>query len=186
MRNYLYNQATIETLIQFEYSAFEEATVPVCTFAFQNRHVQKKGCYLRLVDFRGGMEVQRQKRWKQSKIMIADSTMSKAQTISPKSLARRWRIGGATSKFFPCQRFEISMNLPEEIKRTTMSFIQETGGKYLIQTGGSRMQMGAFLGVGQETILMLLIGLQRQKNFMPVTAVFIIKNTVVKEAFVGI
>ena len=48
------------------------------------------------------------------------------------------------------------------------------------------MQMGAFLGVGQETILMLLIGLQRQKNFMPVTAVFIIKNTVVKEAFVGI
>lgn len=61
MRNYLYNQATIEALIQFEYSAFEEATVPVCTFAFQNCHVQKKGCYLRLVDFRGGMEVQRQK-----------------------------------------------------------------------------------------------------------------------------
>ena len=61
MRNYLYNQATIETLIQFEYSAFEEATVPVCSFAFQNRHIQKKGCYLRLVDFRGGMEVQRQK-----------------------------------------------------------------------------------------------------------------------------
>ena len=61
MRNYLYNQATIETLIQFEYSAFEEATVPVCTFAFRNGYVQKKGCYLRLVDFRGGMEVQRQK-----------------------------------------------------------------------------------------------------------------------------
>ncbi len=61
MRNYLYNQVTIETLIQFEYSAFEEATVPVCTFTFQNRHFQKKGCYLRLVDFRGGMEVQRQK-----------------------------------------------------------------------------------------------------------------------------
>ena len=61
MRNYLYNQTTVETLIQFEYSAFEEATVPVCTFAFQNRHIQKKGCYLRLVDFRGGMEVQHQK-----------------------------------------------------------------------------------------------------------------------------
>ena len=61
MRTYLYNYATIETLIQFEYSAFEEATVPVCTFTFQNRHLQKKGCYLRLVDFRGGMEVQRQK-----------------------------------------------------------------------------------------------------------------------------
>ena len=61
LRQYLYTNCTIETLIQFEYSAFEEATVPVCTFTFQNRHIQKKGCYLRLVDFRGGMEVQRQK-----------------------------------------------------------------------------------------------------------------------------
>lgn len=61
LRQYLYANTTIETLIQFEYSAFEEATVPVCTFAFRNSYVQKNGCYLRLVDFRGGMEVQRQK-----------------------------------------------------------------------------------------------------------------------------
>ena len=61
LREYLYTNATIGTLIQFEYSAFEEATVPVCTFVFKNSHVSKKGCYLRLVDFRGGMEVQRQK-----------------------------------------------------------------------------------------------------------------------------
>ena len=61
LRKYLYSNATIETLIQFEYSAFEEATVPVCTFVFKNSKMNKKGCYLRLVDFRGGMEVQRQK-----------------------------------------------------------------------------------------------------------------------------
>jgi hypothetical protein len=62
MRQYLYNSATIQTLIQFEYSAFEEATVPVCTFAFKNSYIPEyKGTYLRLVDFRGGMEVQRQK-----------------------------------------------------------------------------------------------------------------------------
>ena len=61
LRQYLYTNTTIETLIQFEYSAFEEATVPVCTFAFRNSCVQKNGCYLRLVDFRGGMEVQQQK-----------------------------------------------------------------------------------------------------------------------------
>ena len=61
MRNYLYANTTIETLIQFEYSAFEEATVPICTFAFRKGYVPKKGCYLRLTDFRGGMEVQRQK-----------------------------------------------------------------------------------------------------------------------------
>lgn len=61
LRNYLCNTENIETLIQFEYSAFEEATVPVCSLTFRNGHVSKKGVYLRLTDFRGGMEVQRQK-----------------------------------------------------------------------------------------------------------------------------
>ncbi|WII29629.1 BREX-1 system adenine-specific DNA-methyltransferase PglX [Ligilactobacillus salivarius] len=61
MRNYLYKHTTIESLIQFEYSSFKEATVPVCTFVFQNQHIHKNGCYVRLVDFRGGMEIQRQK-----------------------------------------------------------------------------------------------------------------------------
>ena len=61
LRQYLFTQATIETLIQFEYSAFEEATVPICTFVFKNSYVDKNGCYLRLTEFRGGMEVQRQK-----------------------------------------------------------------------------------------------------------------------------
>lgn len=61
MRNFIYENKTIETLIQFEYSAFEEATVPICTFALKNSKVEKKGCYLRLTEFRGGMEVQREK-----------------------------------------------------------------------------------------------------------------------------
>lgn len=61
MRQYLYMNATIEALIQFEYSAFEEAIVPICTFAFRNNHIKKNGCYIRLTSFTGGMEVQRQK-----------------------------------------------------------------------------------------------------------------------------
>lgn len=61
LREYLYRMTTIETLIQFEYSAFEEATVPICTFVFKNSYVNKKGKYLRLTEFRGGMEIQRQK-----------------------------------------------------------------------------------------------------------------------------
>lgn len=61
LRKYLVDEKTIETLIQFEYSAFEEATVPICTFAICNQHIAKKGCYLRLTDYRGGMEVQRKK-----------------------------------------------------------------------------------------------------------------------------
>lgn len=60
MRKYLYDNCTFETLIQFEYSAFSEATVPICTFAFRNSRVKnKKACYLRLTSFRGGMEIQR-------------------------------------------------------------------------------------------------------------------------------
>lgn len=61
LRRYLYTHATIQNLIQFEYSAFEEATVPVCTFVFKNSYILKNSCYLRLVDFRGGMEVQKNK-----------------------------------------------------------------------------------------------------------------------------
>jgi type II restriction/modification system DNA methylase subunit YeeA len=61
LRNNLYSTKNITTLIQFEYSAFEEATVPVCSFVYQNRKTGEKGGYFRLVDFRGGMEIQRQK-----------------------------------------------------------------------------------------------------------------------------
>ena len=61
MREKLYSALTIENLIQFEYSAFEEATVPICTFVLRNANINKAGCYLKLSDFRGGMEVQRNK-----------------------------------------------------------------------------------------------------------------------------
>ncbi len=62
LREELYNNRTISTLIQFEYSAFEEATVPICTFAFRNNHINNmNGGYLKLTDFRGGMEIQRKK-----------------------------------------------------------------------------------------------------------------------------
>lgn len=61
LRKFLCKTKTIETLIQFEYSAFEEATVPVCALEFSNYHIDKMSGYFRLTDFRGGMEVQRQK-----------------------------------------------------------------------------------------------------------------------------
>lgn len=61
LRQYFIQEKTIQTLIQFEYSAFEEATVPICTFVLQNSCIPKKGTYLCLTEYRGGMEVQRQK-----------------------------------------------------------------------------------------------------------------------------
>ena len=61
LRAYLFSKTTIQTLIQFEYSAFEEATVPICTFVLNNMYIDKMGSYLKLTDFRGGMEIQRKK-----------------------------------------------------------------------------------------------------------------------------
>ena len=61
LRRRIYSEMTLESLIQLEYSAFEEATVPVCTFVLRNSRTGKPGCYIRLTDFRGGMELQRQK-----------------------------------------------------------------------------------------------------------------------------
>lgn len=61
LRKYLFSSHTLETLIQFEYSAFDDATVPLCTFTVRNKRSKNKGIYIRLTDFKGGMEIQRQK-----------------------------------------------------------------------------------------------------------------------------
>lgn len=54
LRTRLIDEETITTLIQLEYSGFEGATVPICTFTLQKGHVTgQKGCYIRLSRFRG-------------------------------------------------------------------------------------------------------------------------------------
>ncbi|SNU04612.1 Methyltransferase domain-containing protein [Lachnospiraceae bacterium] len=59
LRNYIYKLHPIRSLIQFEYSAFEEATVPICTFVLGGSVNGIKGNYIRLSDYVGGMEIQR-------------------------------------------------------------------------------------------------------------------------------
>ncbi len=61
LREYIIRNKSISSLIQLEYSAFEEATVPICTFVLKNGTESEPGIYLKLSDFRGGMEVQKQK-----------------------------------------------------------------------------------------------------------------------------
>jgi len=61
LREFIIQSKSITTLIQMEYSAFEEATVPICSFVLQNKKSNEAGLYFRLSDFKGGMEVQRQK-----------------------------------------------------------------------------------------------------------------------------
>jgi len=54
LRLNLIDKSTLTSLIQLEYSGFAEATVPVCTFTFNNTHiVNYAGSFIRLSDFRG-------------------------------------------------------------------------------------------------------------------------------------
>ncbi|MCR5601455.1 MAG: N-6 DNA methylase [Ruminococcus sp.] len=61
MRLRIYSECSVQTLIHFEYSAFDDATVPLCAFTANMGRSSSKGTYLRLTDIKGGMELQRQK-----------------------------------------------------------------------------------------------------------------------------
>lgn len=61
LREYIITNKSLVSLIQMEYSAFEEATVPICSFVLKNGHDNNRGLFFRLSDFKGGMEVQKNK-----------------------------------------------------------------------------------------------------------------------------
>lgn len=61
LRKYIVDRKSITTLVQMEYSAFEEATVPICTFVIKNQLTNELSLCFRLSDFKGGMDVQKQK-----------------------------------------------------------------------------------------------------------------------------
>lgn len=54
LRQHFLEQATLTSLVQLEYSGFDGATVPICTFTLSKSHVSAFiGSYIRLSDFRG-------------------------------------------------------------------------------------------------------------------------------------
>lgn len=62
LRKYIINNKHITTLIQMAKGAFfKEATVDIASFVLKNSKCDKHGLYFRLEDFKGDMEVQRQK-----------------------------------------------------------------------------------------------------------------------------
>lgn len=62
LRHFLLDEKRIVTLVQMAKGAFfKEATVDICCFVLKNTKDNAKGLYFRLEDFKGGMEVQRQK-----------------------------------------------------------------------------------------------------------------------------
>lgn len=61
LRKYIIENKGIATLTQMEYSAYEEATVPICAFVLSNSKDVKVGQYFDLSKFVGGMDVQKEK-----------------------------------------------------------------------------------------------------------------------------
>lgn len=54
LRNFIIDKHFINNLIQLEYSGFDGATVPICTFTLRCKPIQDaKGSYIRLSDFKG-------------------------------------------------------------------------------------------------------------------------------------
>lgn len=61
LRKFIISEKSIATLVQMEYSAYEEATVPICSFVLKNGEAMERVLCFRLSDFKGGMEIQKQK-----------------------------------------------------------------------------------------------------------------------------
>lgn len=54
LRNKIIHKHDLSSLIQLEYSGFDGATVPICTFTLGKEHIDgKKNCFIKLSDFRG-------------------------------------------------------------------------------------------------------------------------------------
>ena len=59
LREYILKQTSITSLIQLEYSAFQEATVPICSLTLTKQNNNLCGCFFRLSEYTGGMDVQK-------------------------------------------------------------------------------------------------------------------------------
>lgn len=60
LRNNIIEKCNISSLIQMEYSSFEEATVPICSFVLEKRKLEKS-IFINLTNYTGGMKVQENK-----------------------------------------------------------------------------------------------------------------------------
>ena len=59
-RRLIFGQKCLDTLVQFEYSAFDNAVVPLCMFTLFNSPDRRDCHFLRLTDLKGDLDYQRQ------------------------------------------------------------------------------------------------------------------------------
>lgn len=116
LRSFLITNKSISSLIQMEYSAFEEATVPVCCFMIKNAKTEPVGNYLKLSDFKGGMTVQKEK-------VLEAIQGKKVNYFYQTNLNNFKKIPGLPVSFW------VSENMREVFKNNIL------GGKWDVKTG---------------------------------------------------
>ena len=60
LRKFIIEEVNISSLIQLEYSALEEATVPICSFVLEKQKIERS-IFINLTNYTGGMKVQENK-----------------------------------------------------------------------------------------------------------------------------
>ena len=100
LRKFIIERKSIVTLAQLEYSAFEEATVPICTFVLKNDKSHTTGQYIKLSEFKGGMKIQ------QNKILYAIHHTENCSYYYEKCIERFKKIKGYPIAFWASEEIE--------------------------------------------------------------------------------
>lgn len=128
LREFIINNKSIVTLVQMEYSAFEEATVPICSFVLKNKKDMQKGYYFKLSDFKGGMEVQKQKVIE----ALADKNCGYLYETNAENFSK---ISGMPIAYWISERlastFESDMNVEVVARKVTKGIYTGNNDKYL-------------------------------------------------------
>lgn len=127
LREYIITNKSITTLVQMEYSAFEEATVPICSFVLKNGKEKQPGYYIRLSDFKGGMDVQKQK--------VLEALKNKECGYFFEADENNFRkIPGKTIAYWTSEKFNLIFDISKPLEKIAFSFqgiITGNNDKYL-------------------------------------------------------
>lgn len=115
LRNIIIEEVSISSLIQLEYSGFDGATVPICTFTLAKRNGNYKGEYIKLSSFKGvdQQEIRMLEAVKNSTCGYRYSTQTTTFLSFPESVIAYWASDSFIALFkdrerldsyFPCKK----------------------------------------------------------------------------------
>ena len=112
LRKFVINQKSIISLIELEYNALWEieAHVPVCTYILSNNNYNKlyNGIYIKLSEFTGGLQIQKNKTLLALKENVDYKYISQTNNFSniPSSPIAYWANNKIYNLFFQCDKLE--------------------------------------------------------------------------------